>query len=335
MRFIFYVILSIAFVFAGCSNENPGTKTDLEFSSNGTMIRGTLFSPSGQGPFPAVVLVHGAAPTSRKEYGEYVRELLLRDIAVFTYDKRGFGHSGGDMWVSGFRDLAFDAIYAAEKIGSTPNIDADRVGLMGFNQGGRVAEYADSLSAIPAFVVSISSPPVSPQEQSEYFVRQIVAAQSGSDEVAGRFNRFMEAYLSYVREPVNYPRVVELRDSIISQDDMRFLEDQFRLSDFEYITVPDSLPSWRNIRLNPSARDYFYNPFPQVERTETPHLFIFGGQDQINPIMLGAQRLEPLIQSGKVELKSYLEADHNMREEQRFPMGYFDDIARWIKNSKP
>ena len=325
----------LSFLLAACSNENPGTKVDLEFSSNGTMIRGTLFSPSGQGPFPAVVMIHGAAPTSRKEYGEYVRELLLRDIAVFVYDKRGFGHSGGDMWVSGFRDLAYDAIYAAERIGGTPNIDAKRVGLLGFNQGGRVAEYADSLSTIPAFVVSISAPPVSPKEQSEFFVRQLVAEQSGPGEVADRFNRFMAEYLTYVRNRDNFERVKALRDSIVEAGDMEYLDRQFRLSDFEYIVAPDSLPSWRETRLNPSARDYFYNPFPQVQRTETPHLFIFGGSDQINPIMLGAQRLEPLIKDGKVDLKSYLEADHNMRHEQRFPNGYFDHIAQWIKKQTP
>ena len=335
MRGYFLLVLFFSLLLAGCSNENPGTKNDLEFSSNGTMIRGTLFAPSGRGPFPAVVLIHGAAPTSRKEYGEYVRELLLRDIAVFVYDKRGFGHSGGDMWVAGFRDLAYDAIYAAQKIGESPNIDAQKVGFLGFNQGGRVAEYADSLSDVPAFIVSISAPPVSPKEQSEYFVNQLVADESGSEDVAGRFNRFMDAYLSYVRNRDNFNRVKELRDSIVKAGDMEYLKKQFRLSDFEYIVAPDSLPSWKNTRLNPSAREYFYNPFPQVRRTATPHLFVFGGRDAINPIMLGAQRLQPLIKEGKVDLKSYLEADHNIREGQRFPKGYFDDLAQWIKNHAP
>lgn len=324
-------VLGLTFLFS-CKTDNPGTKTDLEFSSNGTMIRGSLYSPTGKGPFPAAVIIHGAAPTSRKEYGEYVRELVQRGVAVFVYDKRGFGHSGGDMWVSGFRDLAYDAIYAAHKIAEKPNINPNHVGLIGFNQGGRVAEFADSLSDMPAFVVSISAPPVSPQEQSEYFVRQWIKSKNGPDEVAERFNRFMREYLMYVRVREDFEQLVALRDSIVQLGDMEYLDEQFRLSDFEYVLPKDSMPIWSETRMNPSARDYFYDPFPHVQSTQTPHLFIFGGRDKLNPIMTGARRLEPLLGRGVVELKSYLEADHHIREEQRFPNAYFDDLARWIKS---
>ena len=63
---------------------------------------GTVFKPSGDGPFPFVVLNHGRASTSveraktpRWRYVDASRWLVKRGFAVFVATRRGYGDTGG------------------------------------------------------------------------------------------------------------------------------------------------------------------------------------------------------------------------------------------------
>jgi pimeloyl-ACP methyl ester carboxylesterase len=58
-------------------------------------LAGELSLPRGDGPFPLVFILHHSGPVTRDAYG-YMAELMLpRGFAVFRFDKRGTGASGG------------------------------------------------------------------------------------------------------------------------------------------------------------------------------------------------------------------------------------------------
>jgi hypothetical protein len=73
-------------------------EADVHFTCAGVTIAGTLDEPTGRGPFPAVVWVHGAGESTRFTYGgtPLVQALVRAGVAVLSYDKRGVGESQGE-----------------------------------------------------------------------------------------------------------------------------------------------------------------------------------------------------------------------------------------------
>ena len=69
---------------------------DLSFASGDINLVGRLILPAGEAPFPAIIWVHGSGRTTRDEVGSLLDILVDEGIAVFTYDKRGVGDSGGN-----------------------------------------------------------------------------------------------------------------------------------------------------------------------------------------------------------------------------------------------
>jgi hypothetical protein len=71
-------------------------------TSKGFSLEGTLTIPKGEGPFPCAVLISGSGQQDRDETLVGHKPFLIiadhlsrNGIAVFRYDDRGVGHSGG------------------------------------------------------------------------------------------------------------------------------------------------------------------------------------------------------------------------------------------------
>ena len=63
-------------------------------------IAGVVVQPSGDGPFPAVLMLHGFASSKDEVGGMYQRlaaQLGEQGIASLRIDFRGWGESGGGM----------------------------------------------------------------------------------------------------------------------------------------------------------------------------------------------------------------------------------------------
>ena len=117
--------------------------------AGGWPLPGTLTLPVGDGPFPAVVLVHGSGPNDRDEsfgpnkpFRDLAEGLASRGIAVLRYDKRTRAHASR---VGGLRDFTVkeevvdDAVAAVKKMRETAGIRADRVFVLGHSLGGMLA----------------------------------------------------------------------------------------------------------------------------------------------------------------------------------------------------
>jgi uncharacterized protein len=149
---------------------------DLEFTSGGSRLAGTLLLPISDGDHPAVVWVHGSGPQTRLGYGELVRSLVRSNVAFFSYDKRGAGESEGECCpaddegagLAEFQQQADDALAALTEVGKHPGIDADRVGLIGVSQAGWIVPIAASGSDAVAFTVLASAPTVTTGEEHLY-----------------------------------------------------------------------------------------------------------------------------------------------------------------------
>ena len=119
----------------------------VRFTCVGAQLAGTLNVPLGRGPFPAVVWVHGAGESARLPYdgAPLVQALVDSGIAVLSYDKRGVGESEGECCPGDygqFNLLAADVDGAVAALRSRPEIDPNRIGLLGASQAGWVVPLA-------------------------------------------------------------------------------------------------------------------------------------------------------------------------------------------------
>lgn len=120
-------------------------------------LAGLLFLPAGDGPFPAVVVIHGSGTSHRDNpwYLTFVSYLQSQGIAVLLPDKRGSESSAGDWRTASFEDLATDALSAISYLQTQyPDAISD-IGILGASQGGQIAPIVASQSSEVAFVVNV------------------------------------------------------------------------------------------------------------------------------------------------------------------------------------
>ena len=131
---------------------------ELSFKNGEVPLAGSLVLPEGAGPFPAVVMLHGSEPDERAIFWRTgdAEAFLKAGIAVFIYDKRGVGASGGNWRTAGLDDLAADGAAAVELVRARPEVFPNRVGVFGVSQGGTLAPMVALRSGNVAFVINVS-----------------------------------------------------------------------------------------------------------------------------------------------------------------------------------
>lgn len=142
--------------------------------AEGAVLAGTLFLPRDPtGPVPGAVIIHGSGASDRDNYWYmmFADALVRSGVAVLLPDKRGSGLSEGEWFTTGLAGFAEDAAAQVRALRAHPGVDAERVGVIGMSQGGRVAPMVASLADV-AFVVNLSGAAVPLSEQLEHETRQ-------------------------------------------------------------------------------------------------------------------------------------------------------------------
>jgi len=130
-------------------------------------LGGMLFIPDGDGPFPAVVIIHGsqASKRDRNWYLTLSSYMQKNGVAVLLPDKRGCEKSQGDWYTSSFEDLATDTLAAIDFMKSQEIVEVSHIGIIGMSQGGIIASIVASQSSDLDFVINMAGPSVPLQEQ--------------------------------------------------------------------------------------------------------------------------------------------------------------------------
>jgi len=119
-------------------------------SFDGVFLPAAIRKPAGNGPFPAVILLHGGVGGSGFEgakrfvAGPVPDRLLELGYVLMAADYRRY-HFG--------EDELQDVIGAYRKLGSYSYVDKDRIALIGGSHGGYLAEFA-ATRIKPAAIVS-------------------------------------------------------------------------------------------------------------------------------------------------------------------------------------
>lgn len=115
----------------------PVTVSFLNPTGKPATLKANLHLPPGNGPFPAVVLIHGSAgPDTR--YAFHRPALLAAGIATFEVDfKTGvFSDTKDRPGGKAFYPMTFAALKALR---ARPEIDGEKIAVMGFSLGGSQA----------------------------------------------------------------------------------------------------------------------------------------------------------------------------------------------------
>jgi dienelactone hydrolase len=145
----------------------PYTPQELTVTSAGRELKGYLYVPPGQGPFPCLVLNHGS--TIEKGTLDVARPgtsgvLMSWGVASFLLHRHGYGNSPGPAWredasapfgtpeydaqVSARLDReSNDVLAALAMLKTLPEIRSDHIGVMGSSFGGTNTLLAASKSA--------------------------------------------------------------------------------------------------------------------------------------------------------------------------------------------
>lgn len=164
-------LLLIALPQFAFSQSTDFTIQDVKFESQGITLAGSILQPKK--PFAAVVIVHGSDPVKREM--EFAKRLAKEGIAVFTYDKRGVGESGGvyvgpsvgtnNIDTANLTLLAQDANAAASTFQTYLKDKKIPIGLVGFSQAGWIIPMAASKNPQIKFMVLFSGPTITTLEQ--------------------------------------------------------------------------------------------------------------------------------------------------------------------------
>ncbi len=287
----------------------------------------TLTVPSGNGPFPAVVLVHGSGPNDRDEtlgpnkpFQDLAWGLASQGIAVLRYDKRSLVHAGKLVALPNLtvkEETIDDALAAVALLRGTQGVDSKRIFVLGHSLGGMLVPrigVADK-NSIAGFVIFAGA--TRPLE--DEWVRQYVYLYGLDGQITPKERAEIDGYKQQAM------RIKQLTPADASRNNKEIL-----------LHAPPSY--WLDLR--------GYSP-PTVALQLKKAFLILQGERDYNVTMEAFHDWQKaLAKRADVSFKSYPKLDHLFLEgtgpasgadyarPRNIPKYVVDDIAAWIKKQR-
>lgn len=284
-------------------------------------VAGTLHLSDVTAPQPAVIVVGEAAGGGNGEWRDWVPPLVERGSAVLTFDPSASAPARDDWESQTLAARAEATLAAVEAIRSQPEIDPDRIGLLGVSQGGWVAALAAAESADTgevAAVVTVSGSGVSVAEQERYRINRQLPEEGFS---------VMETQLA---RSLLDRRIARLAGghppAAVFADERAYASDRwFR-----------SLAAHSPEELAFLAQVYAFDPAPVLGRVACPVLGVFGGDDSTVPVFESVKRYLASLKGGEPQSQVVIVpgADHELRVTREGvserPAIVLETIADWL-----
>ncbi len=278
------------------------------FESGGIHLSGSLLIPHGEGPFPAVVMVHGSGPQTRESYRIAADRFARDGVACLFYDKRGTGSSQGDWRETPLEVLADDALAGLRMLQAHQGIVAQDVGLWGVSQAGWILPQAAASAKDVAFIIPVSATTVMPIEQ----------------EVWRRANNL--TYLGVDQRLIEVGRKAAV-----------MVADWQRLHELGNMPLPNPFVH--------DAIDMFYDAPAVLGRVRQPVLAVYGGLDTLEPPRESAAMWNDALRKAghhNYSVRLFPRGTHGMRigeqtgnpfetmRRTEFVPGYWETVLQWI-----
>jgi len=140
-------------VLTGCASTNPNAiaiQSDVAMDKYDATITGDFRTPSPNGRYPTVILMHGCGGTKKgidslNAHAEVLRENGFATLVLNSFGPRGLKHQCDTIELAHAHDYRlYDAFHALSVLREHPQVDSDNVFLVGQSNGGSVALQAAS-----------------------------------------------------------------------------------------------------------------------------------------------------------------------------------------------
>ena len=246
-------------------------QTSVSFSSQGDTLQGLIITPKGSGPFPVLIITHGAGEF-KENYVEMAEFLAAQGIASLALDMHGHGGSGGKSYHISIKDWVADIIAAVDFIATRPELDKNRIGAFGLSSGGTaVLEAAliepriKSLVTLDATVMNTLPLSISLMFKGLSFLGGIKRILTGND-----------LTISLV------PMLADLKIASDPEINLRLQSD------------PGKLRAFANFPLPGATEAFIVDTITRVKDIKIPTLVIWGEDDLLDPITTGQTLHEKL-----------------------------------------
>jgi dienelactone hydrolase len=135
-----YGVLGLALLAVGCTHH---VRFPSASSQQQDMLVGSLYRPEGDGPFPALVLLHGCSGLGENalRWASWLKDEGYVALVVDSFLPRHISNICGPQgWLTlGVSERVWDAFGALAYLRSLPFVERDRIGVIGWSHGGMTA----------------------------------------------------------------------------------------------------------------------------------------------------------------------------------------------------
>jgi len=339
------------------------TEVEVTFPSGPNSLYGILTLPDSEGPYPALVLLHGSDRSEAENYKEYAHELVKAGYAILRYDSPGKGKSPGNTFGETFDQRVAEALNAIAYLEARPDIKPDRIGLWGISQGGWICQMAAAQSTKVSFIIPVSGPGVTVAEQ-ELFRVEAESRNAGFSEEDVKKAVLVRRLL--LDEILSEPRYTELNteeahslgegpwDSLLKlaypeaklesgeelQALINILQEIHKESWSAFIGTRQVLPMLESLPAEtlPSVKAMmesalFIDPASYLSRIHVPVLAIFGEKDASVPVKISIEIYKTSLKNAgnkDLAIKVFPEANHIIHVGNQPAYGFYSTMVEWL-----
>lgn len=276
----------------------------IHFQDKDSDLAGVMVLPSGKGPHPAVIFIHGSGPENQDGGGLYRqmwKHLTEQGFCCFSWDKPGVGASTGNWKGQNYEERAQEALAAMYFLQTQKYIDPSRIGLWGLSEGGLVCTLAAALNNDVAFIIPVSSPAGSLIERELFTTEARMRAEKVPEDAIKRACDVTLRELELVSKGASLQEIKAVSKAV---------ENEPWFKTFEYINYGQS---WTQTLLESVKNHMMFDSESVLERIKCPVLAIWGELDTTVPAEKSHEIFKNrLVRSGNrdVTLRIFPKADH-------------------------
>jgi pimeloyl-ACP methyl ester carboxylesterase len=290
----------------GTAGERFGKRLELKreevvFKNGDVVLSGTLTLPVGQGPHPAIVMIHGAGPQTRRNTvdGWYA----YHGIAYLSFDKRGVGKSTGDWREAGLSELADDVLAAMQFLRQRREIDGNQISIEGISEGGWVAPVVAARDSKISSIILVVGPALDYVSEILNEVEENLKARGLDDDSVKKAIEFKRQALAMLKNGAG------LNDDAWAR--------------FQEFVSPYRREEWFRYVSEPQKRGWAQKKFYLMSQIDTPKLWqritvpvlaLYCGKDLNVPAAKNIRALDDALKiagNRDYTIKLFPNADHN------------------------